>query len=331
LKKPLVSIITPCWNGEEYVARYFESILAQTYDCVEVIFVNDGSTDRTEEIALMYGDRLKNKGYGFTYIFQENSGQAAALNAGLKIFKGDYLTWPDSDDFLTPNSVENRVVFLEYNREFGFVRSDGYLYEESDLRRPKGFISGRNPNRFNDKLFDDLVLERTFVANGCYLVRTDELLKVNPNRKIHESRAGQNWQMLLPLSFSSRCGFIDEPLYCVVIRNRSHSRAYSTLKQQIERTYELKHLLEYVVFSLNVDVYEYQRIIEEKYSHRLLRLAGNYGDPALAKKSLQYLKKFGSVGRVDRLYYLMSLTPITRLLGKCIFRTKQLLAHKSRF
>ena len=52
MTKPLVSIITPCYNGEAFLKRYFESILNQTYPNLELIFINDGSTDRTEEIAL---------------------------------------------------------------------------------------------------------------------------------------------------------------------------------------------------------------------------------------------------------------------------------------
>lgn len=60
--KPLVSIITPCYNGEQYIDAYFQSILAQTYTRLELIFVNDGSTDKTEEVALSYREQLEQKG-----------------------------------------------------------------------------------------------------------------------------------------------------------------------------------------------------------------------------------------------------------------------------
>ena len=62
MTKPLVSIITPCYNGEAFLKRYFESILNQTYPNLELIFINDGSTDRTEEIALSYRERLEKRG-----------------------------------------------------------------------------------------------------------------------------------------------------------------------------------------------------------------------------------------------------------------------------
>ena len=80
MDKPLVSIITPCYNGETFLHRYFESILAQTYPNLELIFVNDGSTDKTEEIAMSYQKKLCEKGIRYIYLEQENAGQAAALN-----------------------------------------------------------------------------------------------------------------------------------------------------------------------------------------------------------------------------------------------------------
>ena len=118
MTKPLVSIITPCYNGEAFLKRYFESILNQTYPNLELIFINDGSTDRTEEIALSYRERLEKRGITYIYEKQENAGQAAALNRGLKLFKGEYLTWPDSDDVMTKDSIEKKVHFLEKNPKY---------------------------------------------------------------------------------------------------------------------------------------------------------------------------------------------------------------------
>lgn len=112
MTKPLVSIITPCYNGEAFLKRYFESILNQTYPNLELIFINDGSTDRTEEIALSYRERLEKRGITYIYEKQENAGQAAALNRGLKLFTGEYLTWPDSDDVMTKDSIEKKSIFL---------------------------------------------------------------------------------------------------------------------------------------------------------------------------------------------------------------------------
>lgn len=69
---PLVSIITPCFNGEAFIDRYFQSVLSQTYPNIELVFVNDGSTDQTETIALSYSSKLAAKGIIFKYLSQDN-------------------------------------------------------------------------------------------------------------------------------------------------------------------------------------------------------------------------------------------------------------------
>ena len=61
MEQPLVSIITPCYNGENFIKRYFDSILKQTYSNIELFFVNDGSTDQTESIALSYREALEKR------------------------------------------------------------------------------------------------------------------------------------------------------------------------------------------------------------------------------------------------------------------------------
>ena len=69
------------------------------------------------------------------YIKQyENGGQAKALNRGLKIFTGDYITWPDADDFLADDSIEKRVKFLQKHNEYGIVRTDVAVINESNMK-----------------------------------------------------------------------------------------------------------------------------------------------------------------------------------------------------
>ena len=72
MKEGLVSIITPCYNGEKYVEKYLNSILNQTYTKIEVIFINDGSTDNTERIVKNFIKRFEKKGIKLIYIYQEN-------------------------------------------------------------------------------------------------------------------------------------------------------------------------------------------------------------------------------------------------------------------
>ena len=79
MQKGLVSIIIPCFNGSEYIDRCIKSILEQNYNDIEIIIINDGSTDDSEEKIWSYKGDIEKRGYTFKYMLQENQGAAAAL------------------------------------------------------------------------------------------------------------------------------------------------------------------------------------------------------------------------------------------------------------
>ncbi|PJA94745.1 hypothetical protein CO130_02855, partial [Candidatus Jorgensenbacteria bacterium CG_4_9_14_3_um_filter_38_10] len=88
---PLVSIIIPAYNAEKYIQRALESALAQTYKDIEIIVIDDGSTDKTAEIIKTYQDPR------IIYFFQKNQGQGPARNNGIKKSQGEYITFLDAD------------------------------------------------------------------------------------------------------------------------------------------------------------------------------------------------------------------------------------------
>lgn len=102
LKKPLVSVIVPVYNVERYLERCLDSIVGQTYQNLEIVLVNDGSTDRSEEICLAYAQSDAR----ICLINQKNQGPSAARNTGLDYIHGEYLTFVDSDDYLSLSFVE---------------------------------------------------------------------------------------------------------------------------------------------------------------------------------------------------------------------------------
>ena len=97
---PLVSIITPAYNAGGYLDSFFLSVLEQDYDNYEMIIVNDGSTDDTEDKILSYKKLFECRGIRFVYLNQENGGQARALNLAFPHIRGEYFIWPDYDDVL---------------------------------------------------------------------------------------------------------------------------------------------------------------------------------------------------------------------------------------
>lgn len=104
---PKVSIVIPVYNGSNYLCEAIDSALAQTYKNIEVIVVNDGSSDdgATERIALSYGDRIR-------YFRKENGGVASALNLGIREMRGEYFSWLSHDDVYYPDKVEVQIEWL---------------------------------------------------------------------------------------------------------------------------------------------------------------------------------------------------------------------------
>ena len=101
LKHPLVSVVLPCYNIEEYLNECLESIVNQTYQNLQIIIVNDGSTDGTTNII----DDYRDKDDRIMVINQVNSGLGAARNSGIEYVTGDYLTFVDSDDYLANDAI----------------------------------------------------------------------------------------------------------------------------------------------------------------------------------------------------------------------------------
>lgn len=103
MRLPLISCIVPVFNGERYLAETVSSIAHQTYRLLEIIIVNDGSTDRTEEIVSSYGSRVR-------YLRQRNAGPASARNLGLAGAKGEFVAFLDQDDLWHSEKLERQMA-----------------------------------------------------------------------------------------------------------------------------------------------------------------------------------------------------------------------------
>ena len=199
----LVSIISPCYNGAKYLPHFLESVLQQTYRPIELIFVDDGSTDDTKIVFDSYRERFLDSGITPVYIYQKNAGQAAAMNAGLPIFTGDYLMWVDADDVILPENVSKKVAYLEKHQEKGFVLCQGLSVHESNMDESIGLLARKDDGSLDRiKLFDDLIMEHNVVyVPATIMARRNSVLRAIPSLHIYEGRQGQNWQLMLPLAY----------------------------------------------------------------------------------------------------------------------------------
>jgi glycosyltransferase involved in cell wall biosynthesis len=104
--KPLVSILIPAYNAEKWIGDTLQSAVAQTWPRKEIIVVNDGSTDRTADVARCFVSK------GVVVIAKENEGAAATRNHALRLSQGDYIQWLDADDLLAPDKIERQLADL---------------------------------------------------------------------------------------------------------------------------------------------------------------------------------------------------------------------------
>lgn len=121
----MVSIITPFYNAEKYIAESISSVLNQTIKNWELLLINDGSTDRSKEIALSFKDER------IRYFEQSNNGVSNARNFGLSKMKGDYFCFLDADDVLTPNSLEDRLEIFDKYSDVNFVDGEVIVTKEN--------------------------------------------------------------------------------------------------------------------------------------------------------------------------------------------------------
>lgn len=252
MDKPLVSIVTPCYNGELYVGRFIESVLNQTYPNIELILINDGSTDQTEQVVNSYREKLEARGMRFIYQYQENAGQAAALNRGLKLFTGEYLTWPDSDDEIMPEFIENKVQFLQNNPQYAYCYGKAIAVKEEEPSEEIVIYEKRKHSGRYD-FFEDILFVKDVFFQG-YMVKTDALDTVISNREIYSGKGGQNAQILLPFGwYYGEPGYVDNSVYKYYIRRDSHSHSQNTSKKIIDQLYNYERILVAVLNDISDD------------------------------------------------------------------------------
>ncbi|MEA5448616.1 glycosyltransferase family A protein [Leptolyngbya sp. CCNP1308] len=126
LKPPLVSILINNYNYENFLPTAIDSALNQTYSNVEVVVVDDGSTDRSRQLINQYGDRIIS-------VFKKNGGQASALNAGFAASKGEIICLLDADDIFLPEKASQVVAIFQSDSDIDWVFTESAPVETSDI------------------------------------------------------------------------------------------------------------------------------------------------------------------------------------------------------
>ena len=292
----LVSLITPCLNGEKFVHRLLDSVLEQSYDEIEHIFIDDGSTDRTAQIVKAYIPKYEERGKRLVYYYQKNSKAAAALNNGLKLITGDFISWPDSDDYYSSkDSIEIMVKTIQgLSEDYGMVRCDAILVEEDTLS-PIAKFSDNKPNAAKEDLFEDCILEKSFwYTPGCYLTTRTVIDDVILNREIFVNNDVQNWQMYLPILYKYKCYYIDQPLHCYLVRRSSYCHQVIPFDVALKRTYIHEEIIRATLSRIKMDSKseeEYVLQITRKYLLKRLGISFQHSEKESFRKYYFMLKR----------------------------------------
>lgn len=213
MQDPLVSIVIPVYNGSNFMREAIDSALAQTYSNIEILVVNDGSTDDTREIALSYGDKIR-------YFEKENGGVATALNLAIREMKGAYFSWLSHDDWYTPDKVEAEIEALRKSGNMDQVVSSDW-----DLvRYPSGEHQRVHADRFGKHLArTGWFATVMWLINGCALLIPKAYFDIYGgfDENLRTANDGEKWFQMFK---NKKFVYVNKSL----VRNRIHGESVTS-------------------------------------------------------------------------------------------------------
>ncbi len=301
-----ISVIVPCYNAEATLERYLRSLLAQTYQNIEVIAVDDGSTDRSAAILKNYIPIFSEHRMSLKYLYEPNAGLGAAIHLGLQYVTGDYLCWSDPDDFYFPESMEKRRLAFKEHPECAVVSSDAYVFSSDDLLHPIKREAARFQHRYEPEQFKWLLTEKSHFCAGCHMIRMTDFLEANPKKYIYPARRGQNWQLLLPVYYRFRRFYLDEPLYAYILYPGSMSSGDDSKEKELQRFREHEDIIRHTLAEIPLTKTErrkYSRILRLQYTRKRFFTAIDYKDRKLLKEQYRLLVTLGENPALYRTLY----------------------------
>jgi glycosyltransferase involved in cell wall biosynthesis len=226
-----VSVIVPCFNHARFLHEALNSILGQTYNDIELIIVDDCSTDNSWQIIEKFiGRDSRVKGLRH----EHNKGLSTSRNDGLRIANGDFIGFCDSDDVWEPDKLKIQVDFLQKHPDYGIIYSDSTIIDESGAPTGKCFSDlFPLPTSPSGWLFPELV-RRNFINIQSVVMRKECMLRAGLFDEDIEWI--QDWWYWVQLCRDYRFGYCDIPLG----RYRMHSGSTSLLHQRCYSKNRLK-------------------------------------------------------------------------------------------
>ena len=243
MEHSLVSVVIPAYNCSGLIEPCLRSVVRQNYRNIEVIVVDDGSTDRTKEVIL----GLMGQNNTIKYYFQENQGPGAARNRGMLEASGEYIAFLDADDQLLEDSLAERTRFLTAVQEAGLVFSDYYdLDSDSEVAgqipRLSEFSFKEHFTKVNEELPHAYIAGTGFLAKyltyhpypvwtGTVMIRKTAVQRAGLFRT--DVRSGEDHDYWIRVLECARAGYINKPL---AVYRRQHTGLSSSRERHLRES-----------------------------------------------------------------------------------------------
>ena len=199
-----ISIIVPVYNKEKYLRRCLESLINQTVKDIEILIINDGSTDDSESIVKEYINKCSTM---ITYYSKKNEGIAKTRNYGITVAKSDYILFVDADDYIDENLVEKLLPYMKQNTEMIKFKVDRVNQNDEIIEKVEGPIFGTvsGAEAFNELYSKDVLLDSPCV----YVIKKELFTRLNAKFKgtYHEDFG------LIPLMIIQAGTCVSTPFY----------------------------------------------------------------------------------------------------------------------
>lgn len=260
MSNPLVSVIIPAYNAEKFIVEALESVFSQTYRPIEVIVVDDGSTDSTQPVL----GNFKNRIY---YHCQGNNGPSAARNTGIKVAKGKYVAFLDSDDLWTDGKLQQQIEIMENYPDVGLLSGDMQRFSGEQVKVSSMFKKyGFDYNFFGDEFYvvdayKKIYTQGNYIPTGTVILRRDCLKKVgNFDENFRHSEDLDLW---LRISLHYKLAYSRE----IWLLRRDHeinlTRDTKSMNLSLIKVLE-KHEEQYASY-LTQNGIDFNKVISEKY------------------------------------------------------------------
>lgn len=204
-----ISIIIPCYNIENYIKHTINSVLNQNYGEIELILINDGSTDRTFKILKEY----EKKDNRIVVINKKNGGVSSARNKGLEIAKGEYVYFLDGDDIIDKNLLKNAIKIFKDNEKVD-IFSFGYdIVDENQTILKKHSFDKYNNKIFLGEEFLNLYFTKKIRQNMCSFIVKRKILKENKIMFSKDIAYGEDQELQIKTLLKSKKVYYDSKCY----------------------------------------------------------------------------------------------------------------------